>query len=156
MFATARVVCILDHLHNFRNHIAAAFDLDPVADLYSEAFDLIHVVQRCARNRRAANWNRFQPCNGRQLAGAANLGDDVLDLRYTSSGRVLVGNCPARSFPGETEFALPCRAINFDDDAVNFVRQGFTLRLPDLDEFPDLSEILCRLAIRIHFETGQL
>ena len=60
LLVAARMLLVLDHLHHFRNHIAAALDLDPVADLYSEPLDLIHVVQRGARNRRAANRNRLQ------------------------------------------------------------------------------------------------
>ena len=40
--------CVFDP-HDFRDHVAAAFDHDGVADLQAEAFDFVFVVQRGAR-----------------------------------------------------------------------------------------------------------
>src|SRR5271165_3316051 len=59
LLMTARMVFILDDFHNFWNDIAAAFHLNPVADLHAQLLDEVHVVQGGARNRRAADWNRF-------------------------------------------------------------------------------------------------
>ena len=151
--AAARMLFIFDDLHHLRNHISAALHFDPVADLHSETIDLIHVVQRGARNRRAANRNRLQPRHGRQLAGAPDLWDDVLDLRHAPARGVLIGNRPPRSLAGEAQFPLPRGAVHFDNDPVNLVRERFAFLLPALDKFPGFFQIFGQPAIRIDFES---
>ena len=102
LVVAARMFLILHHFHHFRNHIAAAFHLDPVADLHSQPLDLIQVVQGGARNGRPANRNRLQRGNRRQLPGASHLHQDVFDLGYASTRCVFIRNRPPRSLSGET------------------------------------------------------
>src|SRR6267142_2108298 len=109
----ARMRFVIDDFHDFGNHVAATLDLYPVADPHAEALDLVHVVQRGAGNSCAADRNRLEPCNRRQFASAAYLGNDVFDLGDSAAGRVLVGDSPTRSFARKAQFLLKCRAIDF-------------------------------------------
>src|SRR5205823_6062053 len=71
----ARLVArkILDHL---RDHVAGALDADAVADAEAEARDLVAVVERDVGDDHAADADRLQPPDGRELAGAADLDID--------------------------------------------------------------------------------
>src|SRR5277367_165079 len=73
LLMTARMFFIFDHLHYLGDHIAAALDLDPVANFHAEFVDEIHVMQRRPRHGRTSDWNGFQPSHRRKLSGAANL-----------------------------------------------------------------------------------
>ena len=134
----ARMVLVLDHANYFWDHVAAALNLDPVADLHAEAFDLVHVVKRCARYGRTADGDRLQRSDWREFAGSSNLHQDVFDLRYAAPRRVFVCDCPARRFAGEAEFFLQSGAVDLDDNAVDFVGKGVAFLLPPLYEGPDL------------------
>ena len=118
------------HLDDLRNHVAAAFDQHPVADPHAQPLDLVHVVQRGAAHRSAADRNRLERCDRRELAGAADLHQDVFDLRLARARRVLVSDRPARSFAGKAQLLLQRDAIDLHDDAVGFVRQAVALALP--------------------------
>ena len=72
-------------LHNVGNHVAGALDDDGVADADVFAFDFVHVVQRGALDRDAADGHRLQAGDRRQSAGAAHLGLDV-ENRVSSPG----------------------------------------------------------------------
>ncbi len=121
---------VFQHLHDFGDHIAAALHLHPIANAHAQAIDLVHVVQRGAADRGAADRYRLQPCHRRQLSGAAHLHLDVFNLRLARARRVLVGDRPARSFAGEAQLLLQRNAVDLHDDAVNFVGQGVALAFP--------------------------
>ena len=57
---TARMFRIFQNLDDFGNHVAAALDLDPVAELEAEALDEVGVVQRGAADGGAADEDRRQ------------------------------------------------------------------------------------------------
>ena len=59
-FVTAGMVFVFHHARDFRDYVATTFDFHPVADLYPEAFDFIHVVERGTADRGAADRNRLQ------------------------------------------------------------------------------------------------
>src|ERR1035441_6625229 len=62
---TPRMLLVLDNLHDLRNHIAAALDLNPIANLYAQFLDEVHVVQRGARYRCASDRDGREPEIGR-------------------------------------------------------------------------------------------
>ncbi len=136
----ARMLLVVHDPRYFGDHIATALDFDPIADLHAQAFDFIHVMKRGAADGSSADGNRLQHRNRREFAGAAHLHEDVFDLGHASAGGVLVGDGPARSFAGVSQFVLQCRAIDLDYDAVDFVGQGLALGFLLLDEAPEFVE----------------
>src|ERR1019366_10633070 len=74
----SRVLLVVDDLGDFGDDVAAALDLDPIANLHAQAPNLIHVVQRGIADGRAPNGNRGQLGHGREFPGAANLPAHVL------------------------------------------------------------------------------
>ena len=127
---------VFQHLHDFGNYVAAALDQHPVADAHSQPIDLVHVVQRGAADRGAADRHGLEPCHRSQLAGAAHLHLDVFNLRLTRMRGVLVGDRPARGFAGEAQLLLQPNAVDLHHDAVSFVGQAVTLAFPLHDEVP--------------------
>ena len=127
---------VFQHLHDFGNYIAAALDQHPVADAHAQPIDLVHVVQRGAADRGAADRHGLEPCHRRQLAGAAHLHLDVFDLRLARMRGVLVGDGPARRFAGEAQLLLQPNAVDLHDDAVGFVGQAVALAFPLHNEIP--------------------
>src|SRR5262252_4989152 len=154
-FVAPRMILVLDNFDNLGDHIPAAFDLNPVADFYAQALDLVHVVKRGARDSSAANGHRLEPSDGCEFSCSPDLRDDVFDLGDRASRGVLVGDRPARSFASKSEFALERGAVDLNDNAVYFVRQRVAFPFPALDKLPDLAKILCKLVMRIHLESGR-
>src|SRR5207244_10415392 len=78
------------------------------------------------------------------------------NLRDSSPRRVLISNGPARSFAGIPQFLLQRRALDFDHDAVDLIRQTLPLAFPMLDESPDFLHVRGELAVEIGFEADFL
>ena len=121
------MVFVFDHPSDFGDHVAAALDFHPVANLHAQALDFVHVVQSGAADRGSADGNRLQCRDRREFSGASDLHQDVFDLRDARARRVFVGDGPARGFAGVAQFSLQSSAIHLDDDAVDFVGQRFAL-----------------------------
>ena len=66
--AAARMILVFNDADYFRNHVPAALNLYPIADLHAEALDLVHVVKRRARYGRAADRDRLQRSDRREFA----------------------------------------------------------------------------------------
>ena len=65
-FACAtRMIFVIDHANDFRDHVAAALHFDPIANLHAQALDLVHVVERRAAYGGAADGDGFQHGHGR-------------------------------------------------------------------------------------------
>ena len=126
---------------DFGNDVATALHLHPVADFHAQALDLIHVVKGRVADGGAADRNRRQFGDRRELAGTPHLYADAFNFRDARARGVLVGNRPARRLAGKTQFGLEGSAIDLDDDAIDFVGQRLALFFPALDEFPDLLHI---------------
>src|SRR4029077_12296494 len=136
------------------NHIAAAFDLNPIADFDAQALDFVHVVESGPTHSGAADGNRFQHGDGCQFASSANLHDDVLNLGDAGASSIFVGNRPSRSLPGVTEFLLQPGTIDLNDDSVNLVGQLLPLGFLPLDEGPDFIKVFHQLSAGIDLESG--
>ena len=131
---SAGVIGVLDRLDDLGNHIAAALDTHPIAHQQAEALDEVGVVQRGAAYRGAADEDRRQFGHGRQLAGAAYLYRDSLDLRHARFGRELVSNGPARGAAGIAKALLGCMRVHLEYHAVDLVAQRGALNLCLVDE----------------------
>ncbi len=134
---TARVLRVLDDLHDFRNHVAAALDFDPVADLDAKLVDEIHVVQGRARDHGATNWHRLEPRDRGELSRPTDLRNYVFDLGDCAVCRELVGDGPARGFAGESQLLLERGAVDFYHDAVDLIRERFAFGFPTFNKLPD-------------------
>ncbi len=145
---------ILIHFDHFRDHVAAPLDANPVADLYAEAFNLVHVVQSSIADGCAAdgNWSQFR--YGRELAGAASLPANIFQLCDTAARRIFIGNRPARRFPGESEFILKAGTVYLDYDPIDFIGQRVTLLFPLPDEGPNFVHGVNEFPILIDLESG--
>src|SRR4051794_35267752 len=106
ILGSARMFLVIDNLCDFRNDVAAALDLDVVADLHAESADLVHVVKSCITNRCPpdSDWRQFG--DGSQFPGASDLPANVLEPGDAGASRVFEGDGPPRSFAGEAEFVL--------------------------------------------------
>ena len=104
-----RMIFIIQHAINFWDDIAAALDLNPIADLHPQTFNLIHIMQSGATDGGATDRHRLQHCHGSQFAGPADLHTNVFNLRDAGPGRVFVGDRPARGFARVTRVRLAMR-----------------------------------------------
>ena len=90
---------------------------------------------------------------GRQLAGAAHLHGDGVDLRDAGSGGELVGDGPARGAAGIAEALLRGVGIDFEDHAVDLVAERGARGLGLVDEAGHLFDRGDQLAMGIDAET---
>src|SRR5437667_2255576 len=80
--APSRMIFVVENPCDLGNHIAAALDFDPVADLPAEPFDLVHVVQRGAADGGAADRNRLQLRDWGEFPRTPDLHVNICELRY--------------------------------------------------------------------------
>ncbi len=117
---------ILDHL---RDDVAGALDAHAVADAQAEPRDLVAIVERDVGDDHAADADRSQPPDRRQLAGAPDLDVDRFQRRLGLLRREFVREAPARRAPDEAEPLLPVEPADLVDDAVDVVGQVRARRL---------------------------
>ncbi len=141
------MIFVFDDLRDFGDHVAAALDFDPVADFHAEALDVVHVMQGGAADRGAADGDRLQRRHGREFSGASDLHQDVFDLGDAAARGIFVGDGPARGFAGEAELVLQRGAVDFDDDAVDFVGKGVALGSSCWMNFQTSSKIFASLRL---------
>ena len=122
-FGFARVLCIVDDGDDLGDDVAAALDLDEVADADGEARDLVGVVQRSAGDGGASDEHRSEDGDGCHLSGAADLEVHAFEARDGGARGELVGDGPARGAAGEAEAALLRGGVHFDHDAVDLVAE---------------------------------
>ena len=113
-------------------------------------------MQRGVAYRGATDEDRLQLGDGREFAGPADLHANAFDLGYASPCGIFVGNRPARCLAGEAKLVLQACAIDFHDDAIDFIGQRLTLGFPLLDEGPDFFHVASEFAALIDFETGSV
>ena len=139
--------------YHFRNHFARTLNQHGIADLQSQPRDFIHVVQCRTAHRHAAHLYRLQHRHGSQSTGASDLHDDVVDDSRFLSRRPFIRNRPARSFRRKSQFVLHRKFVNFNHDAVNFIRQFFALRIPPFAIFQNTIQRRTNLPLRANFES---
>ncbi len=143
---------MFDHPQDLGDHVARSLDQHPVADLQSEAIDLVEVVQGCARDRDSADPDRFQVRARGNRTGSANLDIHVLDERFGLLGERLGGNCPAGRLGGSAQPLLDRGRIDLEDQAVDFVFQRLTPVHPAIAEFAQSPQSFQALAMRVDLE----
>jgi hypothetical protein len=94
-------------------------------------------VERGATDSRASDGNRREDGDRCELAGAADLDADVLDLGDAGASGEFKSDGPAWSTAGVAEAALDGGGIDLDDDAVDFVTEIGTIFLGFFDEGQD-------------------
>ena len=128
------MIGVFDDLDHFRNHVAAALDADPVADQQAEALDEVGIVQGGAADGGAADEDGRQLGDGRELAGAAHLHGDGVDLSDARFGCELVCNGPAGGAAGVAEAKLRGVGVDLEDHSVDLVAERGALRFGLIDE----------------------
>ncbi len=123
-----------------------------VADPDVLAADLVEVVERGPRDRRAGDVRRPQVSHRRQGPGPADVGDDVLDDRLDLLGRELVRDRPARRPADHPEPVLLVEPVDLDDHAVGLVREPVALVAPRLGEGDDALDVEVGLVVRVDRE----
>ena len=88
-----------------------------------------------ARDGGAADEDGSECGDGRDLAGAADLEEDVFEFGDAGARGELVGDGPARRFAGEAEAALLRDGVDLEDDAVDLVRELVAELFGFVDEF---------------------
>src|SRR5579885_1947184 len=128
-----------DHL---RYHLARALHQHPVADAQVFALNIPLVVQGGARDRHAANVDRFQFRPGVDGPRAPDIDADAEQARRDLNGWVLEGDGPARVATDRSQFLLLREAIDLNNHAVDLVGQIEAFRLPLLDVLHNLVQVL--------------
>ena len=121
---------LFHHLQDVRDHFASPLDQDGVADLQSQAFDLVHIVECGTADSDASDLHRFEHGDRRQRAGPADLHANVVDHGGFLPRRILVRDGPTRRFGGVAQFTLNSDGIHLDHHADDLVRQSGALGLP--------------------------
>src|SRR5258708_6769668 len=85
LLVPTRMVFVFDDLDDFGDHVATALHHHPIADLHTQALDLIHVVQRRAAHRGPADRYRLEPGHRREFARPAYLHVDVFHFGYAAA-----------------------------------------------------------------------
>ena len=136
------------YAYDLRNHIAASLDHDEVADLQSEAFDFIFVVQRRARHGHPANHRRFHVSHGGESRRCAQPG-----LRYLSTSVTAWRAAYLKAMAQRGALAVnPNRALLRDgvdlyDDPIDLVGQALPLQLPFRGKTPAPHRCWCKASV---------
>src|SRR5450755_4145282 len=121
---------LFDHFQHMRDHFAGALDQHGVADLQSQAINLVHIVERGTADGDASDLHWLKHGYWRQRPSPSDLDTNVVHDRGLLPRGIFVGDGPARRFRRETQFMLNPRRIDLDHHAVDFIRQIGPLRLP--------------------------
>jgi hypothetical protein len=145
-----------DRPDDLRNDVSGFLQHDGVADPDVLPADLIEVVERRSRDRRAGDLDGRQVGDRRHRAGPTDVHNDVLEVRLDLLRRELVGNRPTRSPGDHPESLLLIECVDLHDDAVGLVRQlvaGFTPAFRERDHAIDVE---AGLVLRIHGKAEHL
>ena len=138
----------LHHFQHVRDDFAGTLHQHGVANLHAQPLDFVHVVQRGAADRHAADLHRLEKSHRSERAGAADIHLNVVHHRGFLARRIFVGDGPARSFGGVAQLVLYGNGIYFHHHAVDFVRQFFALVFPAVAIFQDFRDAIAQLPVR--------
>ncbi len=116
--------------HDLRDHVARAHHHHLVADPYVLARQVLLVVEGGRGDCDAAHLDRLQHRKGHQVAGAADVPDDVEQLRRRRRRRELPGDRPARLTAHHAQLAPERPLVDLDDYAVDLVVELVATLLP--------------------------
>ena len=98
--------------------------------------------------------NRVEHREGHQVAGAADVPDDLLHRRRRRRRRELPGDRPARLAADDAELAPQRPLVDLDDDAVDLVVEPLAPLLPPVAALDDALDALVVLGIGIDLEAA--
>ena len=152
VFALVARALAREGANDLRDDVAGLLEHDVVPDPDVLPSDLVEVVERRPRDRRAGDLGRLQVGDRRQRSGPADVRDDVLDDGLDLLGRELEGDRPARGTAHHAEPLLLIESIDLDDDAVRLIRQVVALLAPILGEHDHGLDVEPGPAIRVDRE----
>ena len=86
-----------DHAHDLRDHVACPLHDDRIAEADILSRDFVFIVQRRVLHHHAADCDRLELRDGRELSRASHLNLDVIQDRVCLLGREFVRDGPARA-----------------------------------------------------------
>ena len=127
-------------LTTLRNDVAGLFDQDAVAIAKILSRDVLGVVQRGHRDRRAGEKDRLENRVRRDRSGAPDVHRDLLEHGRRLLGRKLERRGPPRKLRRRPEPLAQGEVVDLDHDAVGVERQRAPLLCPlvaERDDFVD-------------------
>ena len=145
------------------DNVARAVNLDPVALANVAALadrravavapgDVILVVQGGIRHHHSAHRHRFQPRDGGQRAGAANLDVDPVQSRPGGFGGKLVGKRPSRRGRTVSETGLIGQVVDLVDHPVDVIAQRCALLFDICPDRQHLFRVMAQARQRVRLE----
>jgi hypothetical protein len=119
-----------DDFDDVGDDVAGALYADPAAGADAEAGNFVGVEEADVGDGDAADDDRDEHGERRELAGAAYGDLDLADLGDGGAGGEFVGDGPARGAAGVAEAKLRWLRVDLDDYAVDFVGRGWRGSLP--------------------------
>ncbi len=130
-----------EDFEDFGDDVAGFVNDDAVADAEVFALDLVFVVKSGAGNGRAIDEGWFEDGDGCDGAGAADLEEDIEDAAGDFLGGEFVSDGVARGFGGLPHLGLGFEVVDFDDDAVDVIRQFLAFFNPTMAMGDDLFDV---------------
>ncbi len=112
-----------EDFEDFGDDVAGFVNDDAVANAEVFALDFVFVMQGGAGNGGAIDEGWFEDSDGCDGASAADLKDDIENAAGDFLGREFVGDGVARGFGGLPHLGLGFEVVDFDNDAVDVIRQ---------------------------------
>ena len=139
-----------DDLDDLRDDVPALFHQHRVAGADVLAADLVLIVERSARHRRARELHRLDDSHRRKRAGAPDLDEDLCQLRGRLLGRELISNRPPWTSGFFTQRPLQIKVIDFDHHPVDFIKKIVSRLIQFMIEIECLLKINVVSNQRIH------
>jgi len=138
---------------DFRNYVVAPAEEHTRADLDAFSLDVVVIVQRCALNGRAREFNGGQMRQRRELAGAPDFPGDILDDGGRLFGGEFISHCPAGELFRFAECFPQGKVRYFDDHAVDQKIQLAARLLREIDFALELFRAVAIANVRADRET---
>src|SRR5439155_13445685 len=150
--AGALLPALDDRRDDLRDDVAGAhYDhLVSLADVL--ASQVLLVMQRRRAHRDPADVNGLEHRERQQMAGAADVPDDLVELRGGGRRGELPGNGPARLTPGHPQLPLQTAVVDLDHHAVDLEVQGLPPALPPATALGDLVDAVQDRDVLVHPE----
>jgi hypothetical protein len=94
------------------------------------ALEVLLVMERRGAHRDAADMDGLEHGEREQVSGAADVPDDLVELRGRGGRSELPGDRPAWLPPGDAQLALQAAVVDLDDDSVDLEVERLAAALP--------------------------